>query len=252
MSERPLIAIPTALEQAKYGAWDSPCALMPFAYIEAVQLAGGIGLLVPPDPAVVADPDRILDLVDGLLLSGGSDIDPAAYGEEPDPHTTGFVPARDQLELALVRAAIARDMPVLGICRGCQLLNVARGGTLIQHVPDVVHNDEHRRYVGTFVGNDHPVELEPATLAARAAGELHHNTKSHHHQAVDRIGDGLVVTGRSSIDGLAESIEMPEQTYVLGVQWHPEADPASHVVASLVEQARSYRSVRRAGDVELA
>jgi putative glutamine amidotransferase len=244
--DRPLIVIPAALERARFGAWDVPCALTPFSYLEAVQRAGGAAILVAPDPLHVEHPERILDLADGLLLAGGADLDPATYGEEPGPFTTGFVPARDELELALTRAAITRDMPVLGICRGCQVLNVARGGTLIQHVPDAVGSNEHRRHLGTFAGNDHPASLAPGSLAARAAGELEHTTKSHHHQAVGRLGDGLLISGRAPFDDLPEAIEMPEQTYVLGVQWHPEADPGSPVVASLVEQARAYRSARLA------
>jgi putative glutamine amidotransferase len=243
MSERPLIAIPAAFERARYGVWDSQVALMPFSYIEAVQRAGGSVLLIPPDPELVADPDRILDLVDGLILAGGSDVDPATYGQAPHAETKGFSEQRDSLELALIRRAIERDMPVLGICRGCQVLNIAQGGTLIQHVPDAVGNDEHKRHPGTFEGNEHPADLDEGSLAARAAGELHHLTRSHHHQAVDVVGEGLVVSGRSA-DGVIEAIELPDREYVLGVQWHPEADVTSEVVSSLVEQARAYRLAR--------
>jgi putative glutamine amidotransferase len=244
MSERPLIGIPTALEQASYGVWNQPAALTPFSYVQAVQREGGTALLIPPDAELATDPSPVLDLLDGLLLAGGADIDPAAYGEPAHPETVNTVPARDEIELALTRGAIARDMPVLGICRGMQLINVATGGTLLQHVPDVVDSDEHRRHSGTFAGNDHDVDLEADSLAARAAGETHHRTLSHHHQAVDRIGEGLIVTGRSSGDGLAEAFEDPEHTYLLGVQWHPEADVASRVVGSLVAQAREFRAAR--------
>ena len=135
-------------------------------------------------------------------------------------------------------------MPVLGICRGMQVLNVARGGTLHQHLPDLVGHGEHRRNLGSFDGSEHDVALDGGSLAARAAGEEMHVTKSHHHQGVSEIGDGLVVTGRSTLDDLPEAIEAPERTYVLGVQWHPEVDPASTVVESLVEEARAYRATR--------
>ncbi len=243
MTDRPIIGIPTALEQARYGVWDSLCALTPYSYVQAIQRAGGMVLMIPEDPAVVEDPGPVLDRIDALLLAGGCDIDPQAYGSERDPHTVNTVPARDELELALTREALARDLPVLGICRGMQLLNIATGGTLIQHVPDVAGNDEHRRNAGTFDGNEHPVELEPGSLAAEAAGEQRHRTFSHHHQAVAQVGNGLVVTGRAD-DGLIEAIEDPERGYVLGVQWHPEADEASQVVGSLVARAREYRAAR--------
>jgi putative glutamine amidotransferase len=120
-----------------------------------------------------------------------------------------------------------------------QVLNVARGGTLLQHLPDVVGHDEHRRNIGTFEGNEHDVELSPGSLAARAAGRELTMTKSHHHQAIDSLGAGLVVSGRSTIDGLTEAVELPESTFVLGVQWHPEADAASRIISALVEQARA-------------
>ncbi|HET9074073.1 MAG TPA: gamma-glutamyl-gamma-aminobutyrate hydrolase family protein [Solirubrobacteraceae bacterium] len=238
MSPRaPVIGIPACLERASFGAWEQPTALMPFTYVEAVQRAGGIALIIPPDPALAEDPAPILDRIDALLLAGGSDIDPAAYGEPAEPATEHTTPQRDALELALTRGALDRDMPVLGICRGLQLINVARGGTLIQHLPDRAGvTPQHRRNPGTFVGNEHEVALEPGSLAAQAAGETVHSTLSHHHQAVDRLGDGLVVSARAD-DGVIEAIEDPGMGYCLGVQWHPEADAESPVVATLVAEA---------------
>ena len=153
----------------------------------------------------------------------------------------GFAPLRDRFELALTRRAIQRDMPVLGICRGMQLLNVACGGTLVQHVPDLVGHEEHRRTPGSFDGSAHDVRLDPGSLAANAAGELRHLACSHHHQGVDRIGDGLVVTGHSTLDELPEALEATDRAFVLGVQWHPEADETSPVVDSLVAAALDYR-----------
>lgn len=241
---RPVIGIATHLEQARYGLWDSVCALTPILYVHAVQAAGGMAVLIPPDSELANEPDAILDRIDGLMLAGGCDIDPASYGAVPHPETRGTVPARDELELALSRRALERDMPLLGICRGMQLLNVACGGTLIQHLPDQVGHGEHRRHPGTFDGSEHEVRLESGSLAARVVGEEVHVTKSHHHQGVDRIGDGLVVTGRSVLDELPEAIEVPDRGYVLGVQWHPEADATSPVVASLVEEARARRLAR--------
>jgi putative glutamine amidotransferase len=216
-------------------------ALMPMSYVEAVQRAGGLAVLLVPDPQAVEDPQETLALLDGLILAGGADIDPATYAHEPHPQTVDTVPERDAFEVALARAAIEGDMPVLGICRGMQLINVACGGTLLQHLPERFGHHEHRRVVGSFDGADHDVLLTEGSLAARAAGELHHPTKSHHHQGVDRLGEGLVVSGVSVFDGLPEAIEWgggpSDSRFVLGVQWHPEADPASPVVGALVEAA---------------
>jgi putative glutamine amidotransferase len=239
---RPAIGICTALERARWSVWDQETALLAYSYLTEIARAGGMALMIPPDPYLVENPDDALDRVDGLVLAGGADIDPSNYGAVPHAETRGTVPARDRAEIALARRAIERDMPVLGICRGMQLINIALGGTLHQHVPDVVGNHEHRRAPGTFVGSDHPVDLQDGSLAARAAGELQHNTKSHHHQAVDRLGDGLVVTGTSAFDGLVETIELPSRRFVLGVQWHPEADQRSRIIGALVAEARQRSS----------
>ncbi len=237
---RPVIGICAALEPARWGVWSLPAVLLPADYLWAIQRAGGLGVMIPPDAALVENPGELLDRLDGLILAGGCDIDPAVYGAEPHPRTQGTVPERDRSELALVREAIARELPVLGICRGMQLLNVARGGTLTQHLPDHVGHEQHRRNPGTFDGSEHDVRLDAGSLAARAIGAAHHEVRSHHHQAVDAIGDGLVVSGRSALDELPEAIELPSVRFALGVQWHPEADPASRVIAVLVEQARQH------------
>jgi putative glutamine amidotransferase len=237
---RPVIGICAALEEARWSVWTLPAVLLPADYLTAIQRAGGLGLMIPPDAALVEDPGELLDRLDGLVLAGGSDIDPASYGAEPHPQTRGTVPERDRTELALAREALARDLPVLGICRGMQLLNVARGGTLTQHLPDEVGHEQHRRNPGSFDGSEHDVRLDAGSLAARAIGEERHEIKSHHHQAVEVIGDGLVVSGRSTLDELPEAIELPGCRFALGVQWHPEADPRSRVISALVEQAREY------------
>jgi putative glutamine amidotransferase len=243
-NRRPVIGIATALENASYGIWvGGPCALLQFSYIESIQRAGALALMLPPDPALVENPDEVLDRIDALVLAGGCDVDPARYGQEQHAETVGLVPARDDFEFALLERAIERDMPTLCVCRGMQVLNVVRGGTLIQHLPDVLHHDDHRRNLGTFDGNEHDVELVSGSLAAQAAGGEVTMTKSHHHQAIDALGDGLVVTGRSTGDDLAEAIELPDSSFVLGVQWHPEADTTSRIMSALVEETRQRISV---------
>jgi len=218
---RPVIGLCAAVERARWSVWDDEAVLLPRTYATAVQRAGGLALLLPPDE--VGDPDEFLRLLDGLILAGGAD-----HGDVPD---------RDAFELALAAAAMERDLPLLGVCRGMQLMNLARGGSLIGHLPDVLGHEDHRAVPGAF--GDHDVRLRDGSLAARAAGALVQGTKSHHHQAVDEIGDGFEVTGWASVDDLPEAIEDPSKAFALGVQWHPEADPASREIAALVEAARS-------------
>jgi putative glutamine amidotransferase len=234
-----LIGMCTALERARYGAWDADAFLLQRSYVEAVQRAGGVALMLPPDQDV--DPDRLLDAIDGLILAGGRDIDPAAYGAERHPETDESRAERDEFEIRLARRAMERDIPLLGICRGMQLMNVAHGGTLVQDLPEHLGHEEHRREVGTFDGNDHPVHLADGSLAARAAGEIRHGTLSHHHQGIDRVGDGFTVTGWADDDELPEALEDPELRFALGVQWHPEADEESRIIAALVAEARKAR-----------
>jgi putative glutamine amidotransferase len=239
--DRPVVGICAALERAQWSVWDQRAVLLPLSYIAAIQRAGALALMIPPDSQLVEDPDGLLDCLDGLILAGGADIDPSAYDAEAHAETKGTVPERDESEIALVRRAIERDMPVLGICRGMQLMNVALGGTLRQHLPDELGHHEHRRQPGTFDGADHDVRLAAGSLAARAAGEEVHKTLSHHHQGVATIGEGLDVSGWSAIDELPEAIEAPGKRFALGVQWHPEVDERSRLINALVEEARAYR-----------
>ena len=245
---RPVIGICAALERARWSVWDEEAVLLPRSYLSAVERAGGLAVMLPPDRAEGEDSSQLLTLLDGLVLAGGADIDPASYGQEAHANTTDTVPERDAFEIALTRAAIERDMPLLGICRGMQLLNVACGGTLVQHLPEHFGHHEHRRVVGSFDGADHDVELRDGTLAMRVVGERRHATKSHHHQGIDRLGEGLEVSGVSAMDGLPEAIELTGARFVLGVQWHPEADETSSVVGALVaaaeEAARGAPGVR--------
>jgi putative glutamine amidotransferase len=243
----PVIGICATLDQARWSVWDLPAALVPMNFVEAVQRAGGLAVLVPPDPALAEHPEPLLDRLDGLMLIGGPDVGAARYGAEPHPLAEPEARLRDGVEIALARGALAQGLPLLGICRGMQLLNVAAGGTLRQHLPDELGDDRHRRVVGSFAGNEHRVDLDEGSRALASAGESPHVVVSHHHQAVARLGGGLHVTGRAEGDGVAEAIEGDGATWALGVQWHPEADPESRVIAGLVAAARERLEERREG-----
>jgi putative glutamine amidotransferase len=243
---RAVIGLCAALERAQWSVWDQPAMLLPRNYVDAVQRAGATALLLPPDPLLVKRPGELLELLDGLLLAGGADIDPALYGQAAHAETQETVPERDAFEIALTRGAIERDIPVLGICRGMQLINIALGGSLTQHLPEHLGHEEHRKVIGSFDGSDHDVELLDGTLAMRVIGARRHATKSHHHQGVERIGDGLLVSATASADGLVEAVELPDRSFVLGVQWHPEADETSPVIAGFVAAAQAHARERDA------
>jgi putative glutamine amidotransferase len=230
------IGICAAVERVRRDPWDEVVTMVQRTYPDAVQRAGALALVLPPDEAAVDSPDLLLDRIDGLLLAGGADVDPESYGADRQPETGVTWLERDRFELALTRRAIERRIPVLGACRGLQILNIALGGTLHQDLPEVVGTDVHRHTPGVF--GDHEVRLEPGSLAARAVGEDRTLVKSHHHQGLADLGDGLIATGWSTDDDLVEAVELRGEPYVLGVLWHPEQDEASRVIASLVEAAR--------------
>jgi putative glutamine amidotransferase len=234
---RPTVGICAAVERVSWTPWEETVVMAPRSYARAVQAAGALALLLPPDPAANGASDEILDRVDALILAGGSDVDPATYGAEPHPQTGRVWPERDSFELLLTARALDRQMPVLGICRGMQMLNVARGGTLEQHLPDRIGHEDHRHRPGTF--GDHEVRLEPGSLAARAAGGERVTVKSHHHQGIDRVGEGFAVTGWSVDDRVIEAIELPGPGFALGVLWHPEEDTRDRVVGALAAAART-------------
>jgi putative glutamine amidotransferase len=220
---RPLIGITSYAEEASWGHWTLPAALVPLSYVRSVELAGGRPIVVPPADEGV---DETLDALDGLILSGGADLDPAA--------------ARDRGELALLTGALERDLPVLAICRGMQLLNVAQGGNLHQHLPDVVGHERHRETLGAF--SEHAVRIAPGSRAAGILGE-EARIKSTHHQAPDRIGDGLEPVGWAE-DGTVEALERPGAAFAVGVLWHPEAGEDKRLFEALVEEARRFRAAR--------
>jgi putative glutamine amidotransferase len=228
-----VIGICAAVERARWAAWNVEANVSQRTYSEGVAEAGGIPIVLPPADEVADDPDRLIDLLDGLILAGGGDIDPAAYGAEAGPDLVGTRAERDRFELGLARGALARDMPVLGVCRGMELLNVALGGTLEQELPEA---QIHLHTPGEFT--DHDVRLEPGSLAARAVGSEQVSVRSHHHQGIGELGAGLIASAHSVPDGIVESIELPDHRWALGVLWHAEEERRSPVIEALVEAAR--------------
>ena len=239
---QPVIGICAVRERARWAFWDQTAHLVADTYVEAMQSTGSVAVLLPVDPRA---PRVLLDRIDGLLTIGGADLDPATYGMTRDAAVEATYRERDDFEIELTRAAVERGLPYLGICRGMQLLNVALGGTLVQELVDDEGNSPHRRIVGTFEGNEHEIELEDGSLAARAVGERIHIGRCHHHQAIDRVGAGLRVTGRSRPDGVPEAIETEDGGWVLGVQWHPEAGEKRELFHALADAAREARAVAR-------
>ncbi|HUH06786.1 MAG TPA: gamma-glutamyl-gamma-aminobutyrate hydrolase family protein [Egibacteraceae bacterium] len=227
---RPVIGVTCYVEQARFGAWDLPAALVPLSYVRSVEAAGGRPLLIPPMADAVSE---TLGALDALVLTGGADVDPGRYGASPHSETTGLRPDRDSAEMALLAGALERDLPVLGICRGMQLLNVLRGGDLVQHLPEVGADRMHRDALGEFV--THPVHIDAASRLGGILGEtaLVH---SHHHQGPGALGDGLAPVSWAP-DGTVEAVEDSNGRFALGVLWHPEEDDSVSLFAALVASA---------------
>ncbi|RFA08478.1 gamma-glutamyl-gamma-aminobutyrate hydrolase [Subtercola boreus] len=263
----PVIGLTTYLEQAKSGIWDVPAAFLPHVYFDAVNRAGGIAVLLPPQPVDTAVAGRVLDGLDGLIVTGGMDVAPGRYGQEPHSETDAPRPDRDAWETALLTSALERGIPFLGICRGAQLLNVALGGTLHQHLPDIVGDaryqpgdarfgsvvvdiDPTSKLAGLMAAAGHPVTPEtlatPETTASPAnpAAPLTLDVPVYHHQAVDRLGEGLRVVAATG-DRIVEALEVDGTAFALGVQWHPEQTPEDlSLFAGLVDAARDYAANR--------
>jgi len=237
----PVIGLTGYEEQVRWGVWDVPGVLLPSGYVRAVVAAGGVPVLLPPVPEVV---EAVLPRLDGLVLSGGPDIEPGRYGAEPLTSTATPRVNRDAAELGLARAATAAGLPVLGICRGLQLLNVARGGTLHQHLPDVLGSDAHAPAPGVY--GRHPVRVTPGSLLAETLGltetlgPADTEVPSYHHQAVDALGTGLTVTAVAP-DGTVEAVEDRSLPFFLAVQWHPEAGEDLSLFRALVTASSSAR-----------
>ncbi len=235
MSTPPVIGISAYSQQARWGSWDLPTVLLPSRYTDMVAAAGGLPVLLPPLP-VVSD---VLGRLDGLVLSGGGDIDPAVYGAERDPHCGPANPDRDDAELTLARLALDAGLPVLGICRGLQVINVALGGTLIQHLPDVVGHDGHSPVPAGY--GIHKVSVASGAQLARLLGRTEAAVPTHHHQAADRLGDGLIPTAWAD-DDTVEAIELAEpESFMVAVQWHPEAGDDPSLFDALIAAAGTYR-----------
>ena len=233
---RPLIGVCAAVERANFGVWkEEPAVLLPLSYARAIHGAGGMMAMLPPDRRATEDPAELLDRLDALVLGGGADIDPESQGAEGHPETIGTNPDRDRFEIALAREALERDLPLLGVCRGMQILNIACGGTLNQHLPDRLGHELHRPVPGAWA--EHEVRIQPGSLAARAAGTKRLTVKSHHHQGVDSIPATLAASAWATDDDSVEAIESADGDFVLGVLWHPEEDPEDSVIRSLVSRA---------------
>jgi putative glutamine amidotransferase len=234
---RPLIGITSYAEEIRWGVWTEEAALIPLSYVRAVEHAGGRPLVVPPSENGL---EETLGVLDGLILSGGADLDPALYDADAHPETDTPRPERDHAELRLLEAALERDMPVLAVCRGSQLLNVARGGDLVQHLPERVGHEHHKHEPGQF--SDHGVRLDPDSRVGTLLGE-HAPVKSHHHQGYGRIGTGLREAAWAE-DGTIEALEAADRRFAVGVLWHPEEGEDFALFRALVDEARSFREAR--------
>ncbi|BBZ48651.1 gamma-glutamyl-gamma-aminobutyrate hydrolase [Mycobacterium heidelbergense] len=229
------------LERVRTGIWDVAAGYLPADYFQGVTMAGGVAVLLPPQPVDAVG--AVLDRLDALVITGGYDLDPAAYGQRPHPETDRPRTDRDAWEFALLRGALDRGLPVLGVCRGAQVLNVALGGTLHQHLPDVLGHGGHRAGNGVFARL--PVRTVPGTRLAGLIGEGA-EAPCYHHQAIDEVGEGLVVSAVDA-DGVVEAVELPGESFVLAVQWHPEKSLDDlRLFTAVVDAARTYAG-RRCG-----
>ncbi len=238
MTSAPVIGISAYCETASWGVWDLRASLVPQNYLDHVAAAGGVPVLLPPVPGVEAAIGRL----DALILTGGPDVEPARSGQQAGPLTAIVRPERDAAELALFRASSEAGLPVHGICRGMQLINVALGGTLIQHLPDLVGHDGHSPTPGSM--GEHMVTVAPGTRLAELLGaggeELALSVPTHHHQGIERLADGLIATAWA-LDGTIEAIELGQagSAFAVGVQWHPEAGADPALFRALITAARS-------------
>lgn len=245
----PLIGVTAYRQDTRWWSWDRDAAVVPGAYLDMVVAAGGWPVVVPPVGPSVADPagvvasavEPLLDVLDGLVVTGGGDVSAGRYGQEPDGRNGGTSDERDELELQLIDAAVERDLPLLAVCRGLQVLNVRFGGTLVQHLPDLLGSGRHQPRAGAF--GEVTVRTEPATHVHRLQGDTV-DVLCSHHQAIDALGESLLVSARSD-DGVVEAVEVLGRTFAVGVQWHPEENGDVRLFVGLVEAARAHAGRRR-------
>jgi anthranilate synthase component 2/putative glutamine amidotransferase len=231
---QPLIGITTYTERTSFGVWNTDAAVLPKSYVDSVVRSGGVPVLLPPTSSGLS---HLIERLDGLILSGGADVVPFRYGQPNHPQTTGTRPDRDSFEFRLARAALAVGLPMLGVCRGMQVLNVLLHGSLIQHLPERVNHEGHRPALGTYGSSE--ITIHAGSRLAGLLGERA-SVHCHHHQAIDRLADGLVAVGHAE-DGTIEAIEVPGADFVLGVQWHPEESPQDDRLFSALTRAASAR-----------
>ncbi|WP_295841872.1 gamma-glutamyl-gamma-aminobutyrate hydrolase family protein [uncultured Microbacterium sp.] len=238
----PVVGLTTYLERAKQGVWDVRASFLPQQYFDAVTASGASAVLLPPQPRPEQAAAAVLDGLDGLILTGGLDVQPELYGAERHPLTDPARADRDAWEIALLAGARERGIPVFGICRGLQLINVAMGGTLHQHLPEALGTERYRIGGGVFAEN--VVEVDAGTRLAGLVGAGALTVHSYHHQGVDRVGEGLVVTARTD-DGLVQAVETDGDDYLVAVQWHPEENAEDRrLFLGLVAAAARYRASR--------
>jgi len=240
-----VIGVCAAYERAAWSFWNQEAAIVSSTYLGHLALGGAVPLGLIPSEETIAHADDVVARIDGLLLIGGADVDPAFYGAERDPALEATVPLRDRSEIALAKTAMRRGVPVLGICRGLHILNVATGGSLVQHIGEDADRT-HRRSPGSLgADTEHGIEVEPRSRLAAAIGAGHHDVNSHHHQAVARVGDGGTVTAVSVGDGIAEAVEWDCSAFAVGVQWHPEVAAPGGIIQHFVSECRAALGAER-------
>jgi putative glutamine amidotransferase len=239
---KPLIGLTSYRQPGQTGVWNTEMAMIPAFYIEGITRSGGVAVMIPPQQLESAEAKDIIASLDGLMLCGGRDIDPSRYGQAPHKEAEEPDKLRDQLEEKLLSAAIEADLPFLGICRGAQMLNINRGGTLIQHLPDVIGDNRYQKGNAEF--NPAEVSVEEDSILGELVGEKVSNAALYHHQAIDQVGKGLKVTAKSA-DGIVEAVELEDHPFGVAVQWHPEQTLEDlRIFEGLIEAARKYRGAK--------